>query len=57
MPGVDVILLEIDLFLSIAILTEVFCFVLLKGIPKDHRKSECKELSRTKFDPLNITEE
>lgn len=24
MPGVDVILLEIDLFLSIAILTEVF---------------------------------
>lgn len=38
MPGVDVILLEIDLFLSIAILTEVFVFVLLKGIPKDHRK-------------------
>ena len=30
MPGVDVILLEIDLFLSIAILTEVFFLFLVK---------------------------
>ena len=44
-------------FLGIRPVPQLSITIVIKGIQKDHRKSEHKEVSRAKLDPLSITEE